>query len=208
VGLAVSRDSRQIAISMATRELAVVDEHFKLIHRHSLDCQADTPLFLSTGEILIGDNSRIVRLDSRTGKRLRTWKMPGKVMSVDDNEKFLVSSRQVSPTGEDRHKAFGVTVLHLPSMKVHWKYSIPRMQLTSPVLSPDGKLLAVEAAEVDSYRTKLLVFDNATGHVVAERKLEMAGRFMFLPDCRTLIDLERGHQIGEAMGVWIIPPSH
>jgi hypothetical protein len=190
---------------MHDQELVLLDRDFNTIRRAALAFRPGDVIFLPSGELLVGGDEQILRITRHTGAIIGTIAFPGRNMSIDDAAQFLAASRWFAITGAERMRPFGLSVLSLPSLQVHQAYHIPGHQLVRPTLSPDGKLLALQAHEAKGYRRLVVVFDNLSGRKIAERRCDSGAPMEFLPDGRSLAIGRSGHLAGNPIELWTVP---
>jgi hypothetical protein len=130
-------------------------------------------------------------------------------ISADDTGRFVAVSQwfTTGPPNPDQLLEFGVELLALPGLEPVRSFLIPGHEASAGALSPDGRLLALEATQTRSRGFFIAVFDTATGRELARRK--SSGVYLrgihFLPDNRTLAIPGYGHTPAEPVELWTIP---
>jgi hypothetical protein len=164
--------------------------------------------WLESGELLIGTDAGLLRMDKQFQIAAATRQEPVGRVTVDAAGKFaVVSSLQFQLAPSSRKAEFGFHILRLPTLELVRTIFIPGHQLTKAVLSPDGLHVAFDAGVVGAYRHYIVVVEVETGREVARRKngWTFPNVLMFAPDNSTLLIAKSAITPREPIELWPIP---
>ncbi|HEX8915791.1 MAG TPA: DUF4303 domain-containing protein [Humisphaera sp.] len=206
-GLAVAADGSRVAVSLHDKTLHLFDGDFRPVRSWAFPKKAYRPLVLRSGDVLVPTEDAVLRLDPARDEPpavaapLRSFQL-----ATDAAESLLAVGRWVALAGPERDRPveFGVHLLRLPTFEPVRTVLVPGHMVMKPALSPDGRLLAVEAQQIGTPRRFVVVVDTETGTEVARRKVQMANVLRFLPDSRTLAIGVSAHTTGEPIVLWTV----
>lgn len=202
--LAIAHDGSRAAVGTHDSTLRVFDSAFQTLFEKKLEGKPKGLHFLTTGELLIAaDDHGVLKLDATLNAPTKSIPTKAFALSVDAAESSICVSRWFFTTGLNRDpNPFGVKLFPLKSQHPPAEFIVPGYQCVNATLSPDAKLLALDARQVDTPRKLIVVFDVATGREVARRKSPSLKKLSFLPDNRTLAIAFAGHVTGEPINFW------
>lgn len=204
---ALSPDGSRIAVAMHDKTLHLLDGDLRPLNCRQMDVKPYHLRFLKSGDLLVATDSALHCLDPDTFASHVA--VPGAAFQIttDDNEQLLAVSRYFAVSGPERDHPteFGVELYRLPSFERLRSVLISGHQSVDATLSPDGRLLALEAREIGKHRTLIAVFDTESGREVARRRTEYSRVFAFLRDSRTLAIGVSDYIKSEPIIVWPIP---
>jgi Domain of unknown function (DUF4303) len=204
---AVSSDASRIALVAQKQTIHLLDGQLNIVQLISFDSHPRNCLFLRSGELLIATGTGVQQLAAMATKPKLVIPNDAFRLSIDGNEKLLAVSRWFPSGGRNVQKEFGLQLYQLPKMKLPTTFSIKNHQLVTGTLSPDGRLLACEAADLSSRGPhSIVVFETATGREVGRRKgFDFVGDIAFCPDSRTLVIPKKGSMESEPIAFWRLP---
>jgi hypothetical protein len=205
-GLAVSHDGSRVVVASAKRVIHVLDASLSPVRDRQLDIQPFGLRFLRSGELLAAAGTKLLRLDPLVdGPPIASASVSCIRLSVDAAEQLVVTSPFPNAgVPRDRERPQVLTVLKLPTLEVLRTIELAGHDLGKAVISPDGRLVACEAAVKARYRGPVVVFDPASGREVARQKVEQVGDLAFLRDSRTVAIAKNGMTTGEAIEFFIV----
>ena len=185
--LAISPDGAQIAVSLFDQTLLICDRDFNLIWKTKLPHRAHGLLFLESGPLLAGGTEQIVKIDLHKREAVSKIACPGFFLSTDREQNYLAAGRYGYDEIERAADPYGFYVLKLPSFKVHREFKSPDKRYFNPVLSRDGKLVAVQVGTLGKERSPITVFDLASGESVFQVRYKLAHDWVFDPNEPALV---------------------
>ncbi len=201
--MALAGDGSRVAVTTHDSKVRVFDGAFQLLHTVEPGSKPKGVVFLRGGALLIATDKGVLRMDTASGSLTEAVAVKASGLSVDDAEELLCVSRWFFVTGVERDpNAFGVKVFRLASKELVGEFMVPGHHCVHGTISPDGKVLAMEAHQIGTMRKFILVFDVATGQEIARRKSPSLYQLSFLPDSQTLAIAFSGHVIGEPIAFW------
>jgi DNA-binding beta-propeller fold protein YncE len=200
-GLAVSHDGSRVVVASAKRKVHVLDASLSPVRERAIDVVPFGLRFLQSNQLLVASETKLMLLDPLAdGPAITSAGVSCIRLSVDGAEGLVLTSPFPNiGISRDRERPQVLTVLKLPTLEVVRTMELAGHDLGKAVISPDGKLIACEAAVKGRYRGPVVVFDVASGREVARQKVDQVGDLAFLRDARTVAIAKNGMTTGEAI---------
>jgi hypothetical protein len=200
---AVSADGKHIAVGTDEATVLLLDPELKILHTVDVESRPRSLLFLrSTGQLLVGDDRTITRVDPAAGKVVGVVNAAGHCLSCDASERMLTTSKWFD-SGADEPEPFGVGLRSLPDLKALKQFDVPDRAAVLPALSPDGRRLVLESHPVDAGGSiYAVVFDVETGKPLGQRKVDGHKQMRFMPDSQTIAIPTAGYTSREPLDLW------
>lgn len=209
---ALASDGSGAAISMHNKTLHLFDRQLRPTHQISLPSQIYSMQYLQSGDLLIAGENGIFRRRVNSGDAELILAQRAHRLALDHQEQLLAVSRWFDSPSQfnDQAKArakepFGVQLFRWPSLEPLPSFDVPGHQCVTVALSPDGKLLALEAHALEKQKCWLIVFDVETRREIARRKSNYISDLCFFPDGRHLAVTENGYTTTEPIVIWGLP---
>jgi WD40 repeat protein len=201
--MALAPDGNRIAVATGDGKIRLFDANLQPLQIVESPSQPRNMIFLRDGDLLIPTDNAVLRMDPADGTLSELLPIKSFALALDDAEDFLCVSRWFFATGYKRDpNPFGVSLFRRNSKELIRDFSVPGHQCVHGTISPDGKLLALEAHRIGVPRMLIAVFDVTTGQEIARRKSSGLYQLTFLPDSRTLAIAFSGHVTGEPITLW------
>ena len=204
-GFALSADGSRIAVALHTKTLHVFDANFNPLSSRTFDVKIFHPRFLRSGVLLIPTDSGLLCLDvERNVPPTVAWPHPAFRHAADFRETLLAIVPRSLPSVLEKKvpEASGVHIMSLPSFEAVRIILVPGHRATMPAFSPDGRMLAFNAHDLNTPREFIVVFDAATGEEIIRRKSNFVNALAFLPDNQTLVVAKSGITTTEPIDFW------
>jgi hypothetical protein len=197
--LALAHDNSQVAV-IVDKTVHILDENLSDIRSVELDTRPRIVHFLSSGELLIASGTGVLKMDTACNVARTAHTRGCNALAVDDAETLLLVGG-----GFHSGQECGVEILSLPTLAPVRTVLIPKHHGTYPCISPDGRLLAFEAQELESLRKSVVLFETSTGREIARRKSDITHSLRFLRDNRTLAIAQSVVSKSEPILLWRLP---
>jgi WD40 repeat protein len=203
--LAFTPDSQHITVATA-EALYLLDQDFRELQTVKLKSYPFDVLPLKTGEILVGCEKGLMRVDMHFKAAIMRSKEIFR-LSADKSNRIALISRGYVILGSDRERnsEFGFQVYALPKLKLLKTITIPERQVARATISPNGNTIACEANGIGKRTTDIVVFETKHFREVARRKSNSVSDLKFSPDGQLLAFTKTGHTTSEPIVLWRIP---
>jgi hypothetical protein len=202
----LAHDGSAAAIAMRSQKVQFLGSDLRPTRESSLPCKIHGTRFLKSGELLVAGDDGVFKMDPHSSAGQLILPQRAHRLSLSGDERLLAVSRWFDPPGMPRSakpkEPFGVHLFDFPALRLLTSFDVPGHQCVRAELSPDGKLLALEARDVAKSKNWLIVFDVATRRELARRKIKMVNDFHFFADARRIAIAESGFTTTEAVKIW------
>jgi hypothetical protein len=206
--MAMARDGTGVAVVTHDGKVRVFDATLQPLCEATPESKPKGVLFLRGGELLIATRGGVLLMAPPHTQMTNIISVNAFALSMDDAEELLCVSRWFYVQGvEEDPDEFGVRVFRRGSHELLRELLVPGHHCVQGTISPDGKLVAMEAEKIGAMKKFIVVFEVAIGKEIARRKSPSPYQLCFLPDNRTLAIPFYGYMTAEPIMLWTCCPA-